>query len=1016
MDRLVEVWSEQQEKCGTGFVVGARGVLTAGHVVQQSSRLQIRSADARSTRAWIDARICWQHPQLDIALLEITPGEGQAWAPPGDRSPPLAAVGPGELEAEAIGFPDAEVRPDGFRVPEQVSGKLLPGRAARDVNCLMAFDVGVSVPDQAELWKGFSGAAVHDREGRLVAIVAQADSGHQQRRLLALALEEAVSEGFAEAAARLGVVAVVEDRRAALWRANTVPGSLTPAGLPACAQALEDLSVFGVHAAVAADIGGRAFPAYLNRAHDQGLSQALRGAAEGEQRIVLVLGDSASGKSRSTVEALRRDAELSGRPLVMPAIDRGLARLLEGGIRLDGMALWLDDLDKYLSRGLDPDLLHKLLSDAADVVVLATMRRSQLVRRQNSLSDPAWDLLTDDERVRQVDLDAQLTDAEQNRARRMYANPRLFAALSHGVGLGEYLVGGPQLVKRLSLGSGVQRHLADTVIDWYRTGIQQPLAEAELRRLWTDTLPGPVASSFALLTDADQDERFTSACEWAREPIFQRDTYTAAMIRQLRSGYEPDDYLVDHVSRSVQRRAIPVALLAAAAEVARGSVAETRVERMWRVAIAAFDEERADEERAETAEPLLRDLVALGHPTAKFTLGGLLAIVRPDEALPMLDEALAQQSNQGISLHTIAQAMGTRAMCLSILKRPKEAVEASDEVISRFSEGTVAELPWIRAEVIRALVTKGDALISLSRSREALVALDDAITRTSLRYRGTGEEQVREAHARALISKGIALSDLDEVDQAIAALDEVVGWLAESPEIGPRRAAVSALVYKGFVCRQHDRPQEAQAAYADAIARFGDAQDPELCEGVARALYASGSALRQSHQPQAALERYDELIERFGGSSLPNLRAVVLPALLDKGYVLEQLDRKQAALEAYDGVLERLGSAHKPGEADFLAQSLYRKGVLLRALNELEPAIAAYSELVEKLQHYSEPGPREYVAWAMGQTGYALECLSKPAEALAAYQELVRRFGESPEPELRELLDDVRTATARLED
>ena len=45
-------------------------------------------------------------------------------------------------------------------------------------------DIDGSVPDDAVLWEGFSGSAVHDEHGRLVALVAKVHPARQQRRLL----------------------------------------------------------------------------------------------------------------------------------------------------------------------------------------------------------------------------------------------------------------------------------------------------------------------------------------------------------------------------------------------------------------------------------------------------------------------------------------------------------------------------------------------------------------------------------------------------------------------------------------------------------------------------------------------------------------------------------------------------------------------------------------------------------------------------------------------------------------
>ena len=68
----------------------------------------------------------------------------------------------------ATGFPEAEAKPTGLRDTEQASGRLLPAGGARSGGGVVPFDVDASVPDEATLWKGFSGSAVLDDHDRLV--------------------------------------------------------------------------------------------------------------------------------------------------------------------------------------------------------------------------------------------------------------------------------------------------------------------------------------------------------------------------------------------------------------------------------------------------------------------------------------------------------------------------------------------------------------------------------------------------------------------------------------------------------------------------------------------------------------------------------------------------------------------------------------------------------------------------------------------------------------------------------
>jgi hypothetical protein len=108
---------------------------------------------------------------------------------------------------------------------------------------------------------------------------------------------------------------------------------------------------------------------------------------------VLVLGDSAAGKSRSVGEAAIRQEGLRDRFLVAPHAG-GLRRLLDEGIDTSRSVIWLDDLDKHPSAGLEHHVLARLLSEVPGAVIVATIRRSQLQSRQEGLADPWWRFLT----------------------------------------------------------------------------------------------------------------------------------------------------------------------------------------------------------------------------------------------------------------------------------------------------------------------------------------------------------------------------------------------------------------------------------------------------------------------------------------------------------------------------------------------------------------------------------------------------------------------------------------------
>jgi hypothetical protein len=182
--RLVKVRAGER---GAGWAVGARGVLTARHVVAPFLQGQVDRClavpDPAPGAAVFDCTVVWEDEDWDLALLEVNKEQVSDWVAavgPGP-GPVLAEPGTTGVSAEAVGYPNASVE-DNFPHPELALGWLKPAGGA--VSGRMPFDVDGSVPKDALLWQGMSGAVVRDREfGRLLGVVVQVDEDRQQRRL-----------------------------------------------------------------------------------------------------------------------------------------------------------------------------------------------------------------------------------------------------------------------------------------------------------------------------------------------------------------------------------------------------------------------------------------------------------------------------------------------------------------------------------------------------------------------------------------------------------------------------------------------------------------------------------------------------------------------------------------------------------------------------------------------------------------------------------------------------------------
>ncbi|GAA1264386.1 hypothetical protein GCM10009677_15260 [Sphaerisporangium rubeum] len=115
------------KKCGSGYLIGPRLVLTARHVVADDAgdfpRIQVRLGHPRHTGAQtspILARVCWQHPDLDVALLRLerpTQAGTVRWG---------RLTGTEPVTYSGMGFPRFARYDDTERGIEQLGGTIRP--------------------------------------------------------------------------------------------------------------------------------------------------------------------------------------------------------------------------------------------------------------------------------------------------------------------------------------------------------------------------------------------------------------------------------------------------------------------------------------------------------------------------------------------------------------------------------------------------------------------------------------------------------------------------------------------------------------------------------------------------------------------------------------------------------------------------------------------------------------------------------------------------------------------------
>ena len=147
-----------------------------------------------------------------------------------------------------------------------------------------------------------------------------------------------------------------------------------------------------------------------------------------------------------------------------------------------------------------------------------------------------------------------------------------------------------------------------------------------------------------------------------------------------------------------------------------------------------------------------------------------------------------------------------------VLGRTEAAIAAYDEVVDRYGDSEDASL---RAQTVRALVAKGDALTGLERAEDALAVYRDVADRFDLHP----VSELRRHVAAALVSMGRTLAALGRFDEALRTYDEIIARFSEAADSVLRDYAERAVVSKGATLAQLGRTDDIGAQALEVIER-----------------------------------------------------------------------------------------------------------------------------------------------------------------------------------------------------
>jgi tetratricopeptide (TPR) repeat protein len=278
---------------------------------------------------------------------------------------------------------------------------------------------------------------------------------------------------------------------------------------------------------------------YVARTIDAQLDQALR-----EHSLVLVVGASKAGKSRTAFEAVRR--VLPDAVLLVPKAEPGVLRELFGPtspvkVGRGPVVVWLDDLDRFLHPdGLDGALLNRLAEQQPRVVVVGTIVAQRRQRLDGSAEElgVGWQARQVLARAMEVQLPSDLTDRERTGAQEAYPDESF-----ERTGIGERLAAVELLVGKYRADQEAPRPVgwavAQAAVDWRRVGMARPIPEPLLRELSQAYLQEARVN----LNPTEQD--YQQGLAWALEPAVSR----VALLERIEGvgggcGYQALDYLV----------------------------------------------------------------------------------------------------------------------------------------------------------------------------------------------------------------------------------------------------------------------------------------------------------------------------------------------------------------------------------------------------------------------------------------------------------------------------------------
>ncbi|WP_158622307.1 tetratricopeptide repeat protein [Corallococcus sp. CA047B] len=566
--------------------------------------------------------------------------------------------------------------------------------------------------------------------------------------------------------------------------------------------------------------------------------------------LILITGNSKSGKSRTAFEAIYR--LFPAQSLLVPVDGKALAEIfrLEPPINwgTDLTVIWLDDLQRFLGPGsMTPSLLNQILQTEGRFKIFSTLTS----QRHSSYLDSKGDIEKDSQLIlkhfQQINLASTLSPEETQRACIAYPEEppdRLTQSL------GEHLVAATELARRLATGVEVNppgHAIMRAAIDWHRSGILRPIPEPALSML---------AAQYLALSNLPHVDftpaAFEAGLAWAREPVGHHVAMLAATNKpnQARS-FAAIDFLVENT----EKLGIPIpehfwehilTFASHADALSLGRIARRRQDHKFARSTLEFALTSSDAETISTAAFMLGAILQSekDYSAAEQRYRQAAAVGRgdtADQAMVNLGTILLKRGDLAGAKHAFEQGAcsarpdiqrkATANLGLTHLKQGNTA-DAERIFVEGINSGDSEIIAHSKVNLARVFMDKGQLheaeriLLDIDPAHHEAAAMGAVGLGTINLFRSELEkaetifrEVLKSAQSNANLSDaaimaesnlGGVLLNLDRIDEA----EEIYNRLSFSNEPG---VSEMAKVHLGVILVRNDRPTDAEPLFQAGI-------------------------------------------------------------------------------------------------------------------------------------------------------------------------------------------------------